>query len=52
MCLVGYQCGDELGTLRSGRGFILGSDGVRTLRIDEGSLPISGVRCGGGVGGV
>ena len=36
VCLVGYQCGVEVGTLGSGRGFTLGSDGVCTLRIDEG----------------
>ena len=52
MCLVGYQCGGEVGTLVSGRGFTLGSDGVRTFGIDEGSLTIFGGRCGGGVGGV
>ena len=44
MCLVGYQCGGEAGTL--------GSDGVRTLGRDEGSLPRSGGGCGVGVGGV
>ena len=52
MCLVGYRCGGEAGTLSSGWGFTLGSGGVRTLGRDEGSFPISGGRCGGGVGGV
>ena len=52
MCVVGYQCGSEAGTLGSGRGFTLGSDGVRTLGRDEDSFPISRGRCGGGVGGV
>ena len=41
-----------MGTLVSGREFTLGSDGVRTLVIDEWSLPISEGKCGGGVGGV
>ena len=52
MCLVGYQCEGEAGTLGSGRGFTLGSDGVRNLGRDEGSFSISGGGCGGGVGGV
>ena len=39
-------------TLGSGGGSTLGSDGVRTLRRDEGSLSIFGRRCGDGVGGV
>ena len=33
-------------------GFTLGSDGVRTLGREEGSLSIFGVRGVGGVGGV
>ena len=41
-----------MGTLGSGSGFTLGSDGVRTLGRDERSLSIFGGRCGGGVGGV
>ena len=45
-CLVGYRCGGESGTLGSGRGFTLRSDGVRTLGIDEGGLPLSGGSCG------
>ena len=52
VCLVGYQCGGDAGTLGSGRGFTLGSDGVHTLVRDEGSLPRSGGGCDGGVGGV
>ena len=52
LCLVGYQCGGEVDTLGSGRGFTIGSDGVHTLGIDEGSLSISVGKCGGGVGGV
>ena len=39
-------------TLGSGKGFTLGSDGVRILGRDEGSLSIFGGMCGGGVGGV
>ena len=50
--LVGYWCGGEAGTLVSGRGFNLGSDGMRTLGRDEESFLIYGGRCGGGVGGV
>ena len=49
MCLVGYRCGGDAVTLGSGRGFTLGSDGVRTLGRDEGSFPISRRRCGVGV---
>ena len=41
-----------MGTLGSGGEFTLGSDGVRTLGRDEGSLSIFGGRYGGGVGGV
>ena len=41
-----------MGTLGNGGGFTLGSDEVRTLRRDEGSLSIFGGRCVGGVGGV
>ena len=52
VCLVGYRCGVKVGTLGSGRGFTLGSDGVCTLGRDEGSLSIFWGRCGGGVGGV
>ena len=44
VCLVGYRCGGEAGTLGSGRGFTFGSDGVRNLGRDEGSLAISGGR--------
>ena len=44
VCLVGYQCGGEVGTLGRGKGFTLGSDGVRTLGRDEGSFPIFGGR--------
>ena len=51
VCLVEYRCGVEVVTLGSGRGFILGSDGVCTLVRDEGGLSIFGGRCGGGVGG-
>ena len=39
-----------MGTLRSGGGFTLVIDGVRTLGRDEGSLSIFGGRCDGGVG--
>ena len=46
VCLVGYLCGVEVGTLGSGGGFNLGSDGVRTLGRDEGSLSIFGGSCG------
>ena len=52
VCLVGYPCGAEVGTLGSGRGFNLGIDRVCTLGRDEGSLSIFGGMCGGGVGGV
>ena len=52
VCLVGYRCGFEVGTLGSGRGFTLGSDGVCNFGRDEGSLSIFGGMCGGGVGGV
>ena len=52
VCLVGYRCGVEVGTLRSGGGFTLGSDGVRILGRDEDILSIFGGRCGGGVCGV
>ena len=41
-----------MGTLRSGGGFTLGSDGVCTLGRDEECFPRSGGGCGGGVGGV
>ena len=51
VCLVGYRCGVEVGTLRSGGGFTLGSDGVRILGRDEDILSIFGGRCGGRVGG-
>ena len=46
VCLVGYQCGVEVDSLESGGEFTLGSDGVSTLRRDEGSLSILGERCG------
>ena len=36
VCRVGYQCVE--GTLRSGGGSTLGSDGVLTLRMGEGSF--------------
>ena len=49
--MVEYQCGGDVGTLRSGRGFTLGSDGLCTLGRYEGSLSIFRGRCGGGVGG-
>ena len=41
-----------MGTLGSGRGFTLGSDGLLTLRRYEGSLSMFVGRWGGGVGGV
>ena len=52
VCLVGYGCEGEAGTLGSGMGFTLGSDGVRTLRRDGGSFPRYGGGCSGRVGGV
>ena len=52
VCLVGYQCGGEAGTLGSGWGFTFGSDDMCTLGRDEGSFPQSGGGCGGGLGGV
>ena len=50
VCLVGYRCGVEVGTLGRGGGFILRSDGVRTLGRYEGIISIFGGRCGLGVG--
>ena len=50
--MVVYRCGTKVGTLGGRGGFTLGSDGVRTLGRDEGSLSIFGGRCDGGVGGV
>ena len=47
VCLVGYQYGVEVGTLRNGRVFILGSDWLSTLRRYEGGLLIFGGSCGG-----
>ena len=41
-----------MGTLGSGGGSNLGSDGVRNFIRDEGSMSIFGGRCGSEVGGV
>ena len=48
MYLFGYRCGGEAGTLGSGGGFNLGSDGVCTLGRDEGSFPQPWGGCGVG----
>ena len=52
VCLVGYQCVFEVGTLGSERGFTLVSDGLCNLGREEGSLSLFEVMCCGGVGGV